>query len=106
MPFHVNLGRIGPPTTPYTVTRTLTAGPVTLPDVAATIGVVRARGGRDEHEAATVAIELPAILELVDAVARGDVTPAQARAAFAPFVDAAAEYSREMDDIATLSWGT
>ncbi|MEZ3182971.1 hypothetical protein KYY02_31225 [Streptomyces pimonensis] len=53
---------------------------------------------------AGVAVELTAVLELLAAVDRGEVRPLEAMAAFGPFVEAAADYGREMERIAELSW--
>ncbi|GAA2500564.1 hypothetical protein GCM10010406_41330 [Streptomyces thermolineatus] len=85
---------------PVDHTRTLTAGPVTLPHVAASIGAVYSRGYREEAPGWGAAVELPAVLELLDAIARGEVTPEQAREAFAPVIERVNEYDRKMDRLA------
>ena len=89
---------------PVNCARTLTAGPLTLPNVAASIGALHACGGREEAEGRAIAVELPAVLELIDAVGRGHVTAEQARAAFAPLMEVLAEYTRQADFVDELSW--
>ncbi len=82
---------------PYDVTRDITAGPIVLPGVRGSVGAVYS-----EHRTAKpgfgAAVELPAVLELLAAVETGQITAAQAQAAFAPFLDRLEEYDREMDE--------
>ncbi|ALO98736.1 hypothetical protein SHL15_7743 [Streptomyces hygroscopicus subsp. limoneus] len=53
---------------------------------------------RKEKPGYGAAVELPAVVELLAAVETGQITAAQAQAAFAPFLDRLEEYDREMDE--------
>ncbi|MEW1699439.1 MULTISPECIES: hypothetical protein [unclassified Streptomyces] len=81
---------------PYRVTLDLTAGPLALPGVAGLVGAVYPRHRKDRPGRGAV-VELPAVLELLTAVETGQVTAAQARAAFTPFLDQLKEFNQEMD---------
>ncbi|MFE9360895.1 hypothetical protein ACFYPB_43510 [Streptomyces olivaceoviridis] len=81
----------------YDVTRDITAGPLVLPGVRGSVGAVYSEH-RKEKPGDGAAVELPAVVELLAAVETGQITAAQAQAAFAPFLDRLEEYDREMDE--------
>lgn len=82
---------------PYDVNRDITAGPIVLPGVRGSVGAVYSEH-RTDKPGFGAAVELPAVLELIAAVETGQITAAQAQAAFAPFLKRLKEYDREMDD--------
>ncbi|WP_331739738.1 hypothetical protein OG590_38935 (plasmid) [Streptomyces goshikiensis] len=82
---------------PYDVTRDITAGSLVLPGVAGTVGATYSEHRKD-RPGRGAAVELPAVLELLAAIEAGQITAAQARAAFAPFLDRLEAYDREMDN--------
>ncbi|MFE0773336.1 hypothetical protein [Streptomyces sp. NPDC058861] len=81
---------------PYDVTRDLTAGPLALPGVRGSVGAVYSKH-RTDRPGYGAAVELPAVLELFTSVEAGQITAAQAQAAFAPFLDRLEEFDQEMD---------
>ncbi|MFM9543999.1 hypothetical protein [Streptomyces turgidiscabies] len=82
---------------PNDVTHDITAGPIVLPGVAGSVGAIYSEH-RTDKPGRGAAVELPAVLELLTAIETGQITPAQAKTAFAPFLDRLAEYDQEMDD--------
>lgn len=76
----------------------LTAGDVRIPRAQWTTGVLYDRGPRKEAPGRGVAIELPVVLELLDRIADGQITPEQARNAFAPVQADLAVFHQEMDE--------
>ncbi|MFI8769485.1 hypothetical protein ACIGN6_31900 [Streptomyces sp. NPDC053792] len=81
---------------PYNVTRDLAAGPIVLPGVAGSVGAVYPEY-RTHKPGWGAAVELPVVLELLAAIADGQITAAQAQTAFAPFLARLEEFDREMD---------
>ncbi|MFD3567391.1 hypothetical protein [Streptomyces sp. NPDC058667] len=81
---------------PYDVTRSLAAGPLTLPGVRGSVGAVYSEH-RTDRPGYGAAVELPAVLELLAAVETGRITATQAQAAFAPFLARLEEFDQEMD---------
>ncbi|MEU7297972.1 hypothetical protein AB0A76_33070 [Streptomyces exfoliatus] len=80
----------------YDVTRDITAGPLVLPGARGSVGAVYSEH-RTDKRGYGASVELPAVLELLAAIDTGQITAAQAREAFAPFLDRLEEYDREMD---------
>lgn len=78
------------------VTRDLTAGPITLPGVRGSVGALYAEH-RTDNPGYGAAVELPAVLDLLDAIDAGRISAEQAKRALAPFIDRLEEYDREMD---------
>ncbi|PLW71452.1 hypothetical protein C0036_17770 [Streptomyces sp. DJ] len=81
----------------YDVPRDITAGPLILPGGRGSVGAVYS-GRRTDKPGYGAAVELPAVLELLTAMETGQITVAQAQAAFDPFLDRLEEYDREMDE--------
>ncbi|MFE6713975.1 hypothetical protein [Streptomyces sp. NPDC057695] len=81
---------------PYDVTRDLTAGLLFLPGVAGSVGAVYSKH-RTDKPGWGAAVELPAVLEILAAIAAGHITAAQAQTAFAPLLARLEEFDREMD---------
>ncbi|MFE6462425.1 hypothetical protein ACFVP0_33905 [Streptomyces cinereoruber] len=81
---------------PYAVIRDLEVGPIVLPGVTGSVGAVYPAHRADEPGWGA-AVELPAVLKLLAAVDAGQITAAQARAAFTPFLDRLEEFDQEME---------
>ncbi|MFF3531439.1 hypothetical protein ACFYX5_32660 [Streptomyces rubiginosohelvolus] len=81
---------------PYDVTRDVTAGPMTLLGVRGSVGAVYA-DHRTDVPGYGAAVELPAVLELLNAIDAGRISAAQAQEALTPYIERLEEYDREMD---------
>ncbi|MFI6690071.1 hypothetical protein [Streptomyces sp. NPDC050485] len=81
----------------YSVTCDITAGPLTLPRVAGSVGAVYSDPRRD-RPGFGAAVELPAVLELLTAIQTGQITAAEATSAFVPFLARLDEFDRKMAD--------
>ncbi|HBF82488.1 MAG TPA: hypothetical protein DD420_21925 [Streptomyces sp.] len=81
----------------YDVTRDITAGPLALPGVRGSVGAVYSEH-RTDKPGYGAAVELPAVLELLGAIATGQITASQAQAALTPFLNRLEEYDREADE--------
>ncbi|RCG26295.1 hypothetical protein DTL70_06775 [Streptomyces diacarni] len=80
----------------------LTAGEVTIPDAQWSAGVLYDHGPRKDAPGRGGAIELPVVLELLDRIDSGQITPAQARHALHPVLADLTHYHREMDGLEAM----
>ncbi|WP_327311757.1 hypothetical protein [Streptomyces sp. NBC_01243] len=75
------------------------AGPVTIPAAQWTTGTLYDHATRTDASGWGAAVELPVVLQLLDLIAEGTITPKQAKNAFAPVLADLKVYDQEVAEL-------